>query len=112
MDSRMPLICLLMVLPVTSAIASSISGFVRESSNRPAIEAIVTFSCPASQDVSATSDQYGRYRASGLPDVKWCSLTVSYQNKNSDPVRINSGSGSKDINIKLQNAASGWTITL
>ena len=112
MDSRIPLICLLSILLTTPAFASSVSGFVREPSNRPAIGAIVIFSCPAEQEFPTTSDQNGRYRVSGLPDVQWCYLTVSYQDKSSGPVRINSGSGSKDINIKLQNAESGWTITL
>ena len=112
MDSRILLICLISILLITPAFAASISGFVREPSNRPATGAVVTFSCPATKEILATSDQNGRYRASGLPDVQWCSLTVSYQGRNSVPVRINSGSGSKDINIKLQNAPTGWTIIL
>lgn len=104
--------CLLIVLIGSQAFASSVSGFVRQPSNRPAVGAVVTFTCPATEPIPATSDQNGRYRAKGLPDVKWCSLTVNYNNQISNAIRINSGSGGKDINIKLQESASGWKVTL
>ena len=104
--------CLLACLAGAPAVASSVTGFVWDSYSRPLAGANVTFTCPTLSPINATSDQYGRYRANGLPDVTWCSLTVTYDKKSSAAIRINTGSGSKDINVKLQPSESGWTITL
>ena len=103
---------LLVITFSMSAFSASISGFVKQPSNRPAVGEVVTFTCPGSDPFLATTDQYGRYRIGRLPDVQWCDLSVNYKGKDSTPVRINSGSGSKEINIKLQNSEAGLTVTL
>lgn len=96
-----------------SILAANISGVVKDASNKPAGAARVSFSCPNNKTSSATADKYGRYRVTGLPNVKWCTLNVTYSGKNSDSVKVNSGSGSKDINVTLQNADQNkWRITL
>jgi hypothetical protein len=94
------------------ALSASVSGFVKQPSNRPAVGVVVTFTCPDRDPFPATTDQYGRYRVKGLPDVQWCSLSVNYEGEDSTPVRINSGSGSRETNIKLKNSESGLTVTL
>jgi len=106
------IVCLLTIPITMPAFAASVSGFVRQPSNQPAVGALVNFACPGNKSFSATSDQYGRYRTRGLPDVQWCNLTVEYKGKTSASVRVNSGSGSREQNIKLQNSPSGWTVTL
>jgi hypothetical protein len=93
-------------------VAANISGVVKDAANKPAAAARVSFSCPNVNTVTAQADQYGRYRVMGLPNVKWCTLNVTYSGKNSSGVKVNSGSGSKDINVTLQNADNNkWRIT-
>jgi hypothetical protein len=93
-------------------VAANISGVVKDAANKPAAAARVSFSCPNVNTVTAQADQYGRYRVMGLPNVKWCTLNVTYSGKSSSGVKVNSGSGSKDINVTLQNADNNkWRIT-
>ena len=106
------LICCFAVLSTTSSYAASISGFVKAASNRPASGAQVYFVCPGNKSFSGTTDQYGRYRIVGLPDVQWCSLNINYQNIASTHAKVNTGSGAKDINIKLLKEQSNWRIIL
>ena len=93
--------------------AANISGFVKNNANNPADGAELTFICPSSKTpFAATADKYGRYRVKKLPNLKWCDLSVKYKNKNSDVVKVNSGKGSKDINVKLNAENDSWKITL
>ena len=84
------------------ALAADISGFVKDPANRPAAGASLSVNCPGAGTQSTQANVYGRYRLSGLPNLKWCRIQVTYRGKSSNAVRINSGSGSKDINLRLR----------
>ena len=61
---------LLIVTFSMPAFSASVSGFVKQPSNRPTVRAMVTFTCPGKDPFLATTDQYGRYGVKGLPDVQ------------------------------------------
>jgi hypothetical protein len=106
------LITILSIIFSCPIVAANISGVVKDASNKPAAAASVSFSCPNVETITKQADKYGRYRVMGLPNVKWCILNVTYSGKNSSGVKVNSGSGSKDINVVLQNADKNkWRIT-
>ena len=91
--------------------AATISGKVRTVNGAPAVSAAISFSCPG-KSFNGRTDNHGRYRVKGLPNVKWCQMRVNYGGKQSEPLRINSGSGSKDINVRLKNAGNAWQLIL
>jgi|GEM_PF-1820127 len=90
--------------------AAKISGFVKTAANTPAQNAQVIFKCPKRNPLTVTTDKYGRYRANGLPDVKWCELHIVFGNITTLPSKVNSGKGSKDINFKLVNVNGTWKL--
>lgn len=116
MDFRKTLILSLLVSGVfycSSLAAANISGAVKNASNKPAVAAKVSFKCPNIKNpFTALTDKYGRYRITGLPNTKWCSMQVNFKPYNSNIIEINSGKGSKSINIKLNKAEKSWRITL
>lgn len=111
MWSRHILIAIALSLPM-GASAADISGFVKDPSARPAAGASLTLACPGGVTRGATANAYGRYRIGGLPDLKWCQLSASYQGKQSNSVRVNTGSGSKDINVYLRPHNNSWELAL
>lgn len=95
-----------------SLYAADIAGAVKEPSNRPANGAQLSITCPGSDAREGRANAYGRYRIAELPNLKWCQIRVSYRGKTSNAVRTNSGSGSKDINLRLRAGNGGWKLTL
>ena len=98
MEKRILFLILPLLTPVV-AHAADISGFVRNASNQPVVGAKVKYVCNG-KTYPAKTNSYGRYRVRGLPNVKWCSVTV-----NGGPIspvkKINSGSGSKEVNLSI-----------
>jgi hypothetical protein len=111
MRSRGLAVVLCLSLPAI-ALAADIGGFVKDPANRPAAGASLSVSCPGTETKNTRANVYGRYRLSGLPNLKWCTIQVTYGGKTSNAVRINSGSGSKDINLRLRPEGSGWQLVL
>ena len=95
MDKRILFLITLLFSPVVTY-AADVSGFVRNANNQPLPGAKVDYKCKGAT-YSAVTNQYGRYRVSGLPDVKFCDVTV---NGKSMPRKINSGSGSKEVDLR------------
>ena len=92
--------------------SADIAGSIKESTYRPAKNAKVTIQCPNTNTFEATANSYGLYRISGLPDLNWCEISVHYDNKQSNSTTINTGSGSKDINLRLRPFEGGWKLIL
>ena len=92
--------------------AANIAGVIKSASNSPAKSAQISFTCPGGVIFKGKADKYGRYRVTGLPNVKWCKLSVSFKNKDSNAASVNSGSGSKDINVKLVDNKGAWQLIL
>jgi hypothetical protein len=98
MEKRILFLILSLLTPV-AAYAADISGFVRDASNQPVAKAKVQYICNG-KPYKATANNYGRYRVRGLPNVTWCNVTVN--GANTTPVtKINSGSGSKEVNLRI-----------
>ena len=96
-----------------TAHAADITGSVKDDSNRPAGGAQVFIKCPDREKPSeGTTNKYGRYRITGLPNTTWCEIWVFYDSKMSNHARINTGSDSKDINLRLQRSGKNWTLNL
>ena len=66
---------LFLLIPVV-ANAADISGFVRDSNNRPVAGAKVEYKC-GERIYEGSTNKYGRYRVTGLPKVTWCSVEVN-----------------------------------
>ena len=95
MDIRIFFLVLFLLTPV-SAHAADISGFVRDkANNKPVSGASVEYIC-VKKSYTGKTNKYGRYRVSGLPKVKFCDVKV---NNKIVPRRINSGSGSKEVDL-------------
>jgi hypothetical protein len=90
---------LILVLTPISAFAADISGFVRNASNQPKSNVMVEYICKGKPYSDATNS-YGRYRVRGLPNVTWCSVTVDGA-PTTPATKINSGSGSKEVNLRI-----------
>ena len=103
---------LLSWLSVAASHAATVSGFVTTAQGKAAANSTISITCPNNFSTSTISNKYGRYRSKGLPNVTWCKMTVKFSNKPSNAVKINSGSGSKDINIKLMPENNKWKIVL
>lgn len=89
-----------LILPLlTPAHAADISGFVRNISNQPVTGVEVKYSCKENP-YTAITNSYGRYRVRGLPNVTWCSVKVNGDQTSPD-IQINSGSGSKEVNLRI-----------
>lgn len=93
---RVFFLSLLLFIPWLS-FAADISGFVRNANNQPIPGAKVTYTCTG-KNYSVTTNKYGRYRVTGLPNVKWCTIKV---NDKAMPNKINSGSGSKEVDLRV-----------
>ncbi|RKZ96347.1 MAG: hypothetical protein DRQ43_04405 [Gammaproteobacteria bacterium] len=95
---------LFLILPLLTPVvvhAADISGFVRNAGNQPMAGAEVQYFCNGKPDpYSATTNSYGRYRVRGLPNVTWCSVKVN-GGQTSPAMKINSGSGSKEVNLRI-----------
>lgn len=79
--------------------AADVSGFVRKASDKkPLSKAEVVYKCPGGKEFYGTSNQYGRYRVSGLPNVAFCEVSV---NGKALPNKINTGSGSKEVDLSI-----------
>ncbi len=111
MEFRNIILTVLLMTPITGQCAD-IAGIIKESSNRPAKKAQVTIQCNGAKALKVTANNYGRYRISGLPNLKWCKISVYHNGKPSNAAKINSGSGSKDINLRLQPTNDGWKLVL
>lgn len=114
MDNRKHFVLTLTVMVLSFSLptyAANISGVIKKASNSPAKSAQISFTC-SGVIFNAQADKYGRYRITGLPNIKWCTLNVSYRNKKSNAARVNSGSGSKDINVKLVDNKGAWQLIL
>lgn len=96
MDKRLLFLILAFLAPVTSQ-SADISGFVRKAGNKPVPGAQVVYNCN-NKDFPGKTNAYGRYRVRGLPNVAWCKVSVN--NVVVIP-RINSGSGSKEVDLRL-----------
>lgn len=96
MDKRILFLIFFLLTPA-AAQAADISGFVRKkANNQPVAEATVEYICAKKPYIGKTN-KYGRYRVSGLPDVKFCDVKV---NGKIIPGQINSGSGSKEVDLR------------
>lgn len=96
MDKRLLLPILAILVPITSH-SADISGFVRKAGSKPVPDAKVVYICNG-KSFSGRTNGYGRYRIRGLPNVVWCKVTVNNVEVAS---RINSGSGSKEVDLRL-----------
>lgn len=91
-----------LILPLLTpavAHAADISGFVRNTSNQPVAGVKVQYSCKENP-YTAITNSYGRYRVRGLPNVTWCKVEVKGGQISPD-MQINSGSGSKEVNLRI-----------
>lgn len=98
MEKRILFLILSLLIPV-AAQAADISGFVRNANNQSVANAQVEYICNG-KSYGATTSSYGRYRVRGLPNVTWCNVTVNGGNT-SPATKINSGSGSKEVNLRI-----------
>lgn len=96
MDKRILFLILFLLTPA-AAYAADISGFVRKANNQPVPGAKVVYKC-GEKTYDGKTNKYGRYRVSGLPKVTWCNVEV---NGKKMPKRINSGSGSKEVDLRI-----------
>lgn len=96
MEKRTLFLTLFLLTPV-AAYAADISGFVRNAKNQPVPGANVEYKC-GEKTYPGTTNKYGRYRVSGLPNVTWCSVTVKGKEISK---QINSGSGSKEVDLRI-----------
>jgi hypothetical protein len=98
MEKRLLFLILYLLVPVSSD-AADVSGFVRNASNQPLAGAKVVYVCKENS-FTATTNNYGRYRVRGLPNVTWCNVTVN-GTETSPATKINSGTGNKEVNLRL-----------
>jgi hypothetical protein len=115
MDNRKFFVLAVMAMSLSFCLpsyAANISGAIKSASNSPAKGASISFTCPGGIVFRGKTDKYGRYRVTGLPNIKWCKLIVSFRKKNSNAARVNSGSGSKDINVRLVANKGVWQLIL
>jgi hypothetical protein len=97
MDKRILFLVIFLLSPA-AAYAADVSGFVRNAvDNQPLSGATVEYTCRG-KIYFGTTNQYGRYRVSGLPDVEFCDVSV---NGRQLPKKINSGSGSKEVDLRF-----------
>lgn len=96
MEKRILFLTLFLLTPV-AAYAVDISGFVRNAKNQPVPGATVEYICKK-KTYSGKTNKYGRYRVSGLPKVTWCSVNVNGKEVSKE---INSGSGSKEVDLRI-----------
>lgn len=96
MEKRILFLILSLLTPV-AAYSADISGFVRNASNQPVPDARVEYKC-GEKTKEAMTNSYGRYRVRGLPNVTWCSVEV-----NGIEIfrQLNSGSGSKEVDLRI-----------
>ena len=79
--------------------AADISGFVSNAQQQPLKGVKVEYTCN-NTPYSDTTNSYGRYRVKGLPNVTFCNVTVDGAQLSPD-TQINSGSGSKEVNLSI-----------
>ena len=97
MDKRIISLIFFLLSPAT-AHAADVSGFVSNAANnQPLRNASVVYTCKGVPH-SGTTNQYGRYRVSGLPNIEFCDVSV---NGKPLPRKINSGSGSKEVDLRI-----------
>jgi hypothetical protein len=98
MERRILLLILSLLIPAASY-AADISGFVRNAQNQPVAQVEVIYICN-NTPYRTTTNSYGRYRIKGLPNVTFCNVTVGGARLSPDK-QINSGSGSKEVNLRI-----------
>lgn len=106
---------------------ASIDGVVREAGSQrglAAVDVIVTCDPDNERDDRVwvdAADQYGRYRIQRLPSVRWCYMQVSgfaetdsENHRLSNAMEVNSGEGSKSIELIVtvdEGSTDSWTLT-
>lgn len=96
MEKRILFLILCLLIPV-AAYAADVSGFVRNTKDKPVPGARVEYKC-VEKTYDGKTNKYGRYRVTGLPKVTWCSVKVNGKEVSK---KINSGSGSKEVDLRI-----------
>jgi hypothetical protein len=96
MEKRILFLILFLLAPM-AAHAADISGFVRNAKNQPVPDATVEYIC-GEKTYKGKTNKYGRYRVTGMPKVTWCSVNVNGKQVSK---KINSGSGSKEVDLRI-----------